>query len=48
MQQEIKQYFSSLGMHSLIVLGGGKPYTNLSRIRHSNNEKHTNEGGDTE
>lgn len=48
MQQEIKQYFSSLGMHSLIVLGGGEPDTNLSHIRHNNSEKHANEGGDTE
>lgn len=44
MQQEIKQYFISLGMHNLIVLGGGEEYTVLSRIRH-NNEKHANEGG---
>lgn len=44
MQQEITQYFSSLGMHNLIGLGGGEQYTNLSRSRHSNNEKHANEG----
>lgn len=39
MQQEIKQYFSSHGMLSLIALGGGEPDTNLSHIRHNNSEK---------
>lgn len=48
MQQEIKQYFISLGMHNLIGLGGGEQYTNLSRSRHNSNEKHADEGGDTE